>query len=395
MTQRQTRTRPVFAVVALLLLTSGWATNHFASMLAVLRDQALFTPIVVNGAFGIYAVGLVPSLLIGGMLADRFGSRPVVLTGALAAAAGNLVMVAWQTVPGLFAGRLVIGLGVGLAISAGTAWAGRLKGASGVVLAGIFLTSGFALGPIASGLLAYFLSDAAAVVVPFVVAIALSCVAVVASLMIGDAKIVRPVPTSHPSAPTPIPRQPSMGRALATSIPMALWVFSTAIIALITLTEQVADQVNAGVLLPGIAALLAFTAGLTAQGLARRFAWGPKAGIVAASIAGAGFLLAGFGAEAPPIWLFVVATLLLGTAYGMALREGLLDVETYAPPQRRGTTLGIYYIFTYVGFAIPVLFSWLQPVTGYALPLIVLGIMAFGCAIIRTVQIRRGILDRS
>lgn len=390
----QRHTTLVFAVVALLLLTSGWATNHFATMIAVLRDQALFTPIVVNGAFGIYAVGLVPSLLIGGMLADRFGSRPVVLTGALAAAIGNVAILVWQTTPGLFTGRLVIGLGVGLAISAGTAWAGRLKGASGVVLAGILLTAGFALGPIASGVLVYFLSDAAAVTVPFVVAAALSCFAGIASLVIGDAKTPPAVPSNPPPGTEPLARQPGMGRALATSIPMALWVFSTAIVALVTLTERVAAQVNAGILLPGVAALLAFAAGLSAQGLARRFAWGPKAGIVAASIGGAGFLLAGFGAEAPPIWLFVVATLLLGTAYGMALREGLLDVETYAPPQRRGTTLGIYYIFTYVGFALPVLFSWLLPVTGYVLPLVVLGIMAFGCAVIRAVQIQRGILDR-
>lgn len=388
------RTTVVFAAVALLLLSSGWATNHFATMIAVLRDQELFTPIVVNGAFGIYAVGLVPSLLIGGVLADRLGARPVVLTGALAAAIGNIVILLWQTTPGLLLGRLVIGLGVGLAISAGTAWAGRLKGAAGIVLAGILLTAGFALGPIASGVLSYVLSDAAAVAVPFLVAATLTCLAVIVSLIVGDAKAVPFTPVTPPAARAQPPRQPSMRRALGTSIPMALWVFSTAIVALVTLTERVADQVNAGILLPGIASLLAFTAGLFAQWLARRFAWGPKAGIVAASIAGAGFLLAGLGAEAPPIWLFVVATLLLGTAYGMALREGLLDVETYAPPQRRGTTLGIYYIFTYVGFAIPVLFSWLLPVTGYVLPLVVLGIMAFSSAIIRAVQIRSGFIDR-
>ena len=388
------RTTAVFTVVAFLLLAAGWSTNHFATMIAVLRDQELFTPIVVNAAFGIYAVGLVPSLLIGGILADRLGSRPVVLTGALAAATGNMVILLWQTTPGLFLGRLVIGLGVGLAISAGTAWAGRLKGATGMVLAGILLTAGFALGPIASGVLAYTLSDAAAVAVPFVVAAVLTSLAVVASLIVGDTKIAPLLQPTQPAASPQPAHQPSMKRALATSIPMALWVFSTAIIALVTLTERVAPQVNAGVLLPGIASLLAFTSGVLAQGVARRFAWGPRAGIVAASIAGAGLLLAGIGGQSPPVWLFVVATLMLGTAYGMALREGLLDVETYAPPQRRGTTLGIYYIFTYVGFAIPVLFSWMLPVTGYVMPLVVLGVLALGCAGIRAVQIRRGILNR-
>src|SRR5699024_11949773 len=118
-------------------------------------------------------------------------------------------------------GGLVIGFGVGLAISAGTAWAGRLKGATGMVLAGIVLTAGFALGPIASGVLAYFLSDAAAVAVPFLVAAALTCLAIIASLVIGDANaalVIRAIPSSTSARPL---RQPSMKRALATSIPLA------------------------------------------------------------------------------------------------------------------------------------------------------------------------------
>src|SRR5699024_8844534 len=209
------RTTVVFAVVALLLLAAGWSTNHFATMIAVLRDQELFTTIVVNAAFGIYAVGLVPSLLGGGMLADRLGSRPVVLTGAFAAATGNMMILLWQTTPGLFLGRLVIGLGVGLAISAGTAWAGRLKGATGMVLAGILLTAGFALGPIASGILAYALSDAAAIAVPFIVAAVLTYLAVVAALIVGDTPTAPAPHLTQPAAPPRSGHRTSIKRALA------------------------------------------------------------------------------------------------------------------------------------------------------------------------------------
>lgn len=386
----------VFVVVAFLLLISGWSTNHFSTMLVVLRDQADFSTIVVNGAFGIYALGLVPCLLIGGVLADRIGARHIVLTGVLTSAAGNLVILVWQSTPGLFVGRFVIGLGVGLAMSAGTAWAGRLRGASGVVLAGILLTTGFAVGPIASGILAYLLSDAAAVAVPFLVAIALSCLAVLASLLVGDAPATPSLGSAVEVSPTPVePPHRSIGRALATSIPVALWVFSTATVALVTLTERVAPQVSIGVLLPGLSACIAFSSGLLAQGLARRFEWGPVTGVVAACIAGAGFFLTGLGADAPPVWVFGGAALLLGTAYGLALREGLLDVEAYAPTDRRGTALGIYYIFTYCGFVLPVLFAWLVPTAGYVMPLVVVGVLAFAAAALRGWQIRRGVLDRS
>lgn len=383
----------VFTVVALLLFSAGWATNHFSTMVAVLRDQGNFTPLIVNGAFGIYALGLVPCLLLGGMLADRFGARTVVLTGATAAAMGNLMLLLWQTSGGLFLGRFIIGLGVGLVISAGTAWAGTLRGATGVVLAGIVLSAGFAVGPIVSGVLAYFLPTSGAVSVPFIVTVVLSLVAVVAALFVGNRQSHK-VSSLHTTGTTGSQPSGSVRRALATSIPMALWVFSTAAIALITLTERVGSQLDTGVLFPGLAALLAFTAALVAQTLGRRYGWGPKAGVAGALIGAAGLIIAGLGAETPPMWLFFCAVLLLGTAYGMCLREGLLDVEAYAPPARRGTTLGIFYIFTYLGFALPVLLEWLLPVTGYVMPLIVLGVLAVVSALVRLRQLRTGVLDR-
>ncbi|HEY4558895.1 MAG TPA: MFS transporter [Enteractinococcus sp.] len=385
--------RAVFVVATLLLFTAGWATNHFSTMVAVLRDQENFSTLVVNGAFGIYALGLVPCLLLGGLLADRFGARPVVLFGALAAAFGNFLLLLWQSTGGLFLGRFIIGLGVGLAISAGTAWAGTLRGAHGVVLAGIVLSAGFAVGPIVSGMLAYVLPPSGAISIPYMVTIGLSLLAIVAALLVStrDSPPLSPDDVVHSD---PTSEQGGMGRALATSIPMALWVFSTAAIAMITLTERVGAQFDTGVLFPGFAALLAFTAALVAQALGRHFGWGPKAGIAGALFGAAGFILGGLGAATPPMWLFIGAVLLLGTSYGLCLREGLLDVEAYAPPARRGATLGIYYVFTYLGFALPVVLEWLLPVTGYTAPLLLLGALALASALIRALQLRTGVIDR-
>ena len=138
----------VFIGVTLLLFTAGWAANHFASVLVLIREQLDVSSVLVNGAFGIYALGLLPSLLAGGVLADRFGARMVVLTGGVLSALGNLSLLAFHDGPSLLVGRFIVGLGVGLVVSAGTAWAGRLRGASGVTLAGIILTAGFMMGPI-------------------------------------------------------------------------------------------------------------------------------------------------------------------------------------------------------------------------------------------------------
>lgn len=147
-----TSARRVFISVAALLLTAGWSANHFASVLVALREQLNLSPLLVNGAYGIYALGLVPSLLIGGALADRFGGRLVALAGSLIAVVGNSILMLFHGAPGLLTGRFIVGLGVGLVVSAGTAWAARLNGPAGSTLAGIVLTSGFALGPVISGL---------------------------------------------------------------------------------------------------------------------------------------------------------------------------------------------------------------------------------------------------
>ena len=55
-----------------------------------------------------------PCLLFGGMVADRIGARPVVLTGGVVAALGNLSLLLWHGAAGLMVGRFIVGLGVGL-----------------------------------------------------------------------------------------------------------------------------------------------------------------------------------------------------------------------------------------------------------------------------------------
>lgn len=406
----------VFIGIILLLLSAGWAANHFVSMIVVFREQFGISSLLLSGAFGIYALGLLPGLLGGGVLADRVGARPVVLAGAVGAALGNLSLLFWHEGAGLLVGRFIVGLGVGLAVSAGTAWAGRLRGANGVTLAGIILTLGFAIGPIASGLLAWALPENMVATIPFAVSSMFSLLAVAYSVVVGDTREQAPVArvvaggaagagsaggaasrtgaggaagAAYGGARRPERR---MAKALAVSLPMALWVFSCVTTSLVILTARASSHFSEGVLLPGLASVIAFSAGLMAQSLGRRFQWSRVSGIIGALLAAAGFGLAAYGGEVVPVWVFVVASLFLGAAYGISLREGLLGIETYTPIGRRGTAIGIYYVFTYLGFGLPVLLDTLLPTMGAALPLLLVAALAVGSAVIRTVQIRTGYL---
>ncbi|CCW14332.1 hypothetical protein EBESD8_49000 [Rhodococcus aetherivorans] len=74
---------------------------------------------------------------------------------------------------------------------------------------------------------------------------------------------------------------------------------------------------------------------------------------------------------------------MLGVAYGLCLREGLLDLESLAPKTSRGTLTGVFYVGTYLGFALPLLLVLFEPTTGASLPLFVLAVPAFAVALVR------------
>ena len=75
---------------------------------------------------------------------------------------------------------------------------------------------------------------------------------------------------------------------------------------------------------------------------------------------------------------------------GLCLREGLLDVETLAPPTRRGLVTGVFYVVTYVGFGLPLLLVLLRGPLGASTPLVACACAALVVALTRTLQLRTG-----
>ena len=371
--------------VLAVLMATGWAANHFAAVLPVLSEREGLSAALLDGVFGLYAVGLLPGLFAGGALSDRWGRALVVLPGAVVAALGTTVLLVSHAPAGLLAGRLVVGLGAGLTFGAGTAWAGDLAGTTGTVLAGVFLTSGFGVGPLVSGVLAQW--AAYPLQTPFVVSLLLSLAAVVGAVVIS-VPATREARAASPGAP---PRHDvhSSHDALWWSLPVGVLVFGTMIVAIVTLPTRLPTRYD-GPLLVGVAAMLGLGTGIVVQTLARRGGWGPRAGVVGAASAAAGFALVALGGAHVGLPLFSVVCVLMGVAYGLCLREGLLDVETLAPPEQRGLLTGVFYVVTYVGFGLPVLLVAIAPATGITAPLVVLALVAAAVAGVRTTQLRQG-----
>src|SRR5205823_4890744 len=62
----------------------GWGAQQFAPLLLMYRAELGVSAATVQAVFAMYVVGLIPGLLFGGPVSDRYGRRPVVLA-ALAA----------------------------------------------------------------------------------------------------------------------------------------------------------------------------------------------------------------------------------------------------------------------------------------------------------------------
>jgi MFS family permease len=365
-------------------MATGWAANHFAALIPVLHDDQGYSSALLAAVFGLYAVGLLPGLLLGGAVSDRVGRARLALPGAIVAATGSLLLLVWDSPAGLSVGRLVVGLGAGATFSAGTAWMADLGGATGGTLAGVALTAGFGGGPVVSGVLAATVPGP--LVTPYVVSIVLSIAAV--SWCIADVRSAAPAGAPSRSVTAAARRTDDEARSVRTvltwALPIAPFVFTSGAVGVFSVPARLPSG-DRGPLLTGLAAGLVLGTGLLAQFLARRR--GRPYGVLGLVSAGVGLgALAAVGEHGPVAGLVLIA-MLLGAAYGLCLHAGLSDIDRWSPASVRGGVTGAFYVATYLGFGVPLLLAWLEPHWGPHAPLAVLAGLAADVAVVR--QLRR------
>src|ERR1700744_4205692 len=190
-----------FGAVLAILLATGWVANHFVALMPTISDRRRPSTSTLDAIFGIYAVGLLPGLLIGGRASDALGRRAVALTGSATAVVGTVAMLFSQHPDILLAGRLIVGVGVGLAMTSGTAWASDLKGPAGAAAAGAMLTGGFAIGPFAAGVIAW--AGQPGIRLSFGVAAGIVVAATFAVIVMARRADVTAPATAHDSGPSP------------------------------------------------------------------------------------------------------------------------------------------------------------------------------------------------
>jgi MFS family permease len=343
----------------LAVAAAGWGAQQFAPLLLLYQARLHLSATTVQGAFGLYVLGLVPGMLLGGPVSDRYGRRRVMVpTMVVSATATVLLIIGGSGAGWLFAGRLLSGVASGAAFSSGAAWIKELSalGSSGGDGHGprrltIAMSAGFGLGPLVAGVLAQWAPDPT--VLPYLPHLVLVAVAFPLALRAPETRVSHDRRGLLRQLRIPELRD---RRFRTIVVPLAPWVFGSATIGMAYLPGLVKSHLAGyGLIFSAVVTLLTAFAGIFVQPLARRVdaAGGPRLLATALGIVVTGVLVAALAAATVQPALVVVAALVLGAGYGCCLVCGLIEVQRLARPHNLAGLTAAYQAVSYAGFVVP------------------------------------------
>ncbi|PJK20995.1 MFS transporter [Mycolicibacterium goodii] len=381
------RIRPWVAVAAAAFCI-GWGGNQFTPLLIAYAQHSGYTQVDVDVLLGAYVLGLIPGLLVASTLSDRHGRRPVMAFGLVSSAIGSVILAIGDHLgfPALFAGRLLSGVAVGIAMAVGSAWITELSRApyddapsgSGARRASVCLSLGLGVGPLCAGLLTEYAP--LPLVLTYLVHAGLCLPALWA---IRHRTIETRTGTTSGSVIDGL-RVPAAAhrRFMHVVVPMAPWIFGSAAIAYAIVPALVADRLGHWALLytAGLT-VLTLGCGVAVQPIARRLDdhSSARAVVVSMVLMALGVFAAVVTAITRSIGIAVLVAMLLGCAYGIAIVSGLLEIQRIAEPDELAGVSGVYYSLAYAGFLLPAILAALARYFSYPAMLTVVGLLAAAC----------------
>ncbi len=345
----------VSAVIALAAVFA--AVGSTIPLFNVYRAEDGFTNAGISMTVVAYSIGTIGTLLVLGRLSNYVGRRAAALTSLTLLVLGCLVLLNVHFIGVLIAGRLLMGLGAGMASSILAAYivdaAPRRPAWLASVASSQTVMLGLAVGAIASGALVQFGPWPRQLI--FLVAIILLLVSAV--LISISPETVTPTPfvwrSLRPSVRTPARVTHLLPVAAAVILPTwATGAFYQAFVpALVEDQLHIRSPLLLGLVFAAYMAPSAFGAPLghrfspaTAQRIGMTVFLVGWVGIIAANTTGA-------------LPLFIVATVVAGVGQGIAISavtHGLLYGSTLAD---RAPIFAVVYLLSYSGATIPSLIS--------------------------------------
>lgn len=342
------RRRFSFWTAASVAMLALWASGAPSIIYPVYAHDWGLTPTVITLVFAVYPAALIIVMLVFGTVSDYIGRRTTLLAGVAAMAVGALLFAIAPDVGWLFAGRILQGIGVGLALAPASAAMVEFNTRGGTARASSVNTVATALGLVLATVVAGALVEYAPAPRYFSYWVVTGVAAAVFVAVLFMPRHVRGTEAIGRWRPRPIAvpaglRSVILVSALAVSTGYAVGAVLLSLGAKIL--EDLIHTDNS--LVSGlILAIASSVIGVTALA-ARRVP--PRTSIVVgggASAVGVGLLAASAATSSIP--LFVITSIVAGASYGLLFLGGLGLVNQHAPDHHRAGTLTTVYLVAYL-----------------------------------------------
>jgi MFS family permease len=316
-----------------------------------------FSEITLTLVYAVYVVGNVLALLVFGQISDQIGRKRVTVPALALAAGSALVFLFAQGTGWLFAGRLLIGIVVGVLSGTGTAWLaerfGPQRRPTATVTAATANLIGIAVGPLLGGLLAQYAP--APLKLTFVVYLGVLAIVALAIARTPD-PVARPVTSVRdlrvrPRVGVPRDRMHAFAAPAVTGfVIFALGGLYFALIPGVVIRDLHVRNVAVGGFI--VCELGVCSALLIVFGRRLRPALAMTCGLLVLLPAVALVVIAQAAGSMP---VLLIATAFAGVAMGLGYRGSLEVVNQIAPDERRAEVVSSYLIACFVGNAVPVI----------------------------------------
>jgi MFS family permease len=339
--------RASFWVAAGVVAHILWTSAAPAMTYALFAEEWHLSHTVTTGVFAIYPI-VVAAVLVGfGDVSDYVGRRAAILWGVGASLVGTLLFALAPDVLWLFAGRALMGIGVGLTAGPSTAAMVEFSGQGAVKRAATVTTAAQSVGFAAALLLGGALVQYA----PLPTRLSFWLLFAVLAALFTAAWFL-PRHTGSEARGRWRPKIPFIPEHLRTPFAVAAAAVTSAYthgVLILSLGGQVArDLVGSPNTLVNGAALSLFAIASGAVGIGARTLQPRTAMIGGAAASAAGMALLAAAVARHQLPLFLAATTTSGAGYSLLFLGGLQTINSAAPAEHRGGVLSAIYLLAYV-----------------------------------------------
>jgi hypothetical protein len=335
---------------ASLLVSAGvvshtlWTSAAPALTYGLYAEEWHLTHTVTAGIFAIYPIGVVVMLVGFGGISDQIGRRATMLAGLFASLAGALLFAVAPDVWWIFAGRALMGIGVGLAASPSTAAILEFTSPERAKIAALVTMGAQAIGFAVALLLGGALTEYG----PWPTRLCFWVLALfLIVLLIGTWLLPRHTPGG--AGGDWRSRLPSVPKDVRRAL-VAAYTFGVLVLSLGGQVEH--DLIDSANIFLNSAVLSLFPIVMAAIGLISRTLAPRVALIVGALISCSSMVLLILAVSLRDLVIYLLATAAAGGAYSLLFVGGLQMISAAAPAHRRGGILSALYLLGYLSMGV-------------------------------------------